>query len=448
LAQGRFVLFDSARGPHPPLSTGQIAVDVDSFRRYFKSDPFVMLLDEAAHRVGWQIGPFRPSEVIARVDKGLVRRRLLGKLRGQIEEFGGIWLRVSPYPFPYQSAFNFRIDYDEYNSRDFQTTRSAISGHEHATSHYVCGANYEKAGHALEYLRGLDVGTHGYRHHVYRTVCENVNNVQRGIEVLRQAKIEPSGFAGPHGRFNRALLAALEECDVTHSSEFGLAYDDLPFFPGNDDVVQIPVHPISLGILLEGVQSTPCHKSSERQPTAADVAIHHFREFARSQHSVGEPAFLYGHPTRRLGRFPQVLEHVFQEAESLTTMWHTTLTNFAAWWRARSLVNLTVTRQAGCLAVTALQKPQEYGLGIEYIRGQHVAALPLQGRTVRFRPDSLGYRKLNTRTESFPPRVDRTERLREHVKRMVDWERVTPIDEIQPINLRNLAKRTLRRLAG
>jgi hypothetical protein len=300
----------------------------------------------------------------------------------------------------------------------------------------------------LDSLRGLDVGSHGYRHHIYRTVDENVRNVRRGIEVLRQARIEPSGFVGPHGRFNRALLAALEECNVTHSSEFGLAYDDLPFFPGNGNLVQIPVHPISLGILIEAGQTAACDQPAEIEAKAADVATQHFREFARLQYRAGEPVFLYGHPTRRLGRCPRVLRHVLDEADRLTTMWKTTLSNFAAWWRARSSVELTVTRQADCLTVTALQRNHEYRVGIEYFRGHHVAVLPIRSGTVRFRPNSLGYQRRNTETAFCPVDVDRSEGFRQRVKRMIDWERVTPINEIQPINWRNMAKRTLRRLAG
>ncbi len=77
-------------------------------------------------------------------------------------------------------------------------------------------------------LRGFDVGSHGYRHHTYHFAKDNLANVRRGIGVLRQAGLEPSGYAAPHGRFNRGLLAGLEELGVTHSSEFALAYDELP----------------------------------------------------------------------------------------------------------------------------------------------------------------------------------------------------------------------------
>ncbi len=71
--------------------------------------------------------------------------------------------------------------------------------------------------------------------------------------MLRSAGIEPSGFVAPHGRFNRTLLIALEMLGVTHSSEFGLAYDELPFAVGSGAVLQIPIHPVCLEIFLEAV---------------------------------------------------------------------------------------------------------------------------------------------------------------------------------------------------
>ena len=49
------------------------------------------------------------------------------------------------------------------------------------------------------------------------------------------------------------LKAALEKLQVGHSSEFGLAYDDLPFWPRQSSVLQVPVHPVSLGIFLNAV---------------------------------------------------------------------------------------------------------------------------------------------------------------------------------------------------
>jgi len=447
--KGRFLLFDSRAGKREPPAAGQIGVDVDPLRKQFDEDPFRALLDERSDRFAWQIAGLTLTEQIARVDKRAVRRQLLDRLRTTIEESGGIWLRVSAFPFPYRSALSFRIDYDEYDPEDFDATMKAVAGNEQATSHFVNGAAYERAGDALARLRGLDVGSHGYWHHTYRTAKENLRNIGRGIETLRAAEIEPSGFAAPHGRFHRRLLLALETLGVTHSSEFGLAYDELPFFAAGSSVLQVPVHPVSLGLFLEAARRNLGDRSGAPDAAAhaaADRAVDYFDQLAQARYQRGEPVFLYGHPTGRLGRYPQVLRRLFDTASRFGALWKTNLTEFSTWWRARAEVRLTVTRHERQYLV-ALDRPAPgYRVGVEYCRGGHVALMPLEGRAVRFSSSALAYESRQARPIVHPVRIDQPQGIRGRVRQLVDWERVTPIEEIGTGDWRNLAKRALRRL--
>ena len=289
----------STRGPTTAFTSGR-----DKWRLTFGrlhrpgvNDPFRALVDERAALHQWQVGGLSIIEEIAAVDKRAVRRSVLDALRVWIEEQGGVWIRLAAFPFPYRSAFNFRLDYDHYDPDDFSSTLDTIAGSESGTSHFVNGAAFASSGDALTRLRGLDVGSHGFWHHTYRTVEENLRNVGRGIETLRSARIEPSGFVAPHGQFNRTLLIALETLGVTHSSEFGLAYDELPFTVGSGAVLQIPIHPICLELFLEAVAA-----SNPARDDAVRWAIDYYRELIRLRYQAGEPVFLYGHPTGRRGR--------------------------------------------------------------------------------------------------------------------------------------------------
>ncbi|MBN2296587.1 MAG: hypothetical protein JXM70_29435, partial [Pirellulales bacterium] len=205
-AEGRFLLYDSRRGPCPPLIAGQKSIDVDQFRRPPSTDgsppgidPFEALVEVKPARVQWKIAGLTVEEEAARFDKRAIRRELMGRLRRVVEKLGGVWLRLSAFPFPYRSAFNFRVDYDEFAADDFNATLDAINGHEDATSHFINASNYVRAGNAWQRFRGLDVGSHGYWHHTYRTEEENLRNIRRGIETIESHGIATSGFTAPHG---------------------------------------------------------------------------------------------------------------------------------------------------------------------------------------------------------------------------------------------------------
>jgi len=444
--QGRVVLFDSRARGRPGVEAGQVAVDVHRLRELFRHDPFVALGDEGSTRAAWALGPYRPTEEVARVDKRWVRWRLLAHLRSMVEDAGGIWIRLSSCPWPYQSALNFRIDYDEYHPSDFRAVQDAMAGYEEATSHFVCGASYESARGALARLRGLDVGSHGYHHHTYRTVEENVTNIARGIDVLVRAGLQPSGFAAPHGRFHRNLLKAAETLGIEHSSEFGLAYDEVPFRPAAGGVLEVPVHPVCLGIVQEAARAGKNGSPTDTPAAPARAWVEHVRGFADAQHRLGEPIFLYGHPTGRLGRYPQALAAVLHDTSNLPAVWKTTLAEFARWWRFRIQVRLTVWLEHGSYVVKVERPPGPYRLAIRYYRGQRMAVVPLEAEAVRFSPNALSYVCQPAELPQRPVPLGRPGGLRHQLQRILDWETVTPFDEIPVNSWRNLAKRTLRLL--
>jgi len=445
---GRFVLFDSRQKERESAAHGQTWIDVATLGDAMTRQSLAALADCRCCRHEWRIGEWTVSEEMARTDRRAVRRSVLEELRDAVEDAGGIWLCVSAYPFPYRSAMNFRIDHDEFDADDFASTLRAIRGHEDCTSHFVNGAGHESAGVIWERLRGLDVGSHGYWHHTYRTVEENVRNIRRGIEVIRRAGIEPRGFVAPHGRFSAALQAALVELEISHSGEFGLAYDELPFCLAPGSPLQIPVHPVCLGLFLEAAQrcsgGSPAQLEAARHAAAA-AAADYFERLVHARYQAGEPVFLYGHPTGRLGRYPGVLSRALQAADSLPALWKTTQSRWAAWWQARRQLRLKVTEDRGQFVVTADDRPAHWAFAIEYWRGPHVALMPLNQPVVRFLPAALAYERRPREQLSRPAPVARVEGLKAHLRRAIDWERVTPLAEIGASGWRNHLKRTLRK---
>lgn len=443
-AGGKFVLFDSTISTGAHAVPGQTPIDVNSLRSAWQDDPFESLDDERTLRRAWQFGPLAPCETVARVDKRCVRERLLADLRKRVEAVGGIWLRIGAFPYPYRSAFNFRIDHDDFVPDDFAATLAATSGHEGAVSHYVCASTHAPHRESLARLAGCHVGSHGYWHHTYHDAAENLQNIGRGIEALQAAGLEPVGFAAPHGRFNRGLLEALTSLGVSHSSEFGLSYDDLPFFPHGSGVLQLPVHPICLGVFLEAARD-----SAAPQITPADAAqltLSHFRRMIDEKREAGEPIFLYGHPDGRLGRFPHVLRATLDAAARHADVWCASLAEFADWWRARARVAVEISREAGLLHARVRQASAKRRFALEFCRDDQIATLAIDGDTLRFSPDAPITETRRATTRIYPGPFDQTETLRVTLRRYLDWERVTPIEEISVQTWRGWAKRTLRRI--
>lgn len=454
LCEGRFVLSDSRRGLSRP-DRGQTLIDVAPLCRGLAPEPLSAVVDQHARPHQWEFGGHRIQEEIACVDKRTVRETFLGRLRDRLHEAGGLWLRLAAFPFPYRSALNLRIDHDQHVEENFRSTLELLEGHQSAATHFVNGAAYEAFPGALARLQGMDVGSHGYRHHTYRTEDENLYNIARGISVLRKAGIDPSGFAAPHGRFNAGLLAALEKLAVGHSSEFGLAYDDLPFFPEGKGVLQIPVHPVCPEIFLESLARAlhaPGGDAARLEPlparTAIELAVHYFHKTAQEKYQAGEPLFFYGHPAGRLDRVCQVFAALFRSTAGMDRLWHTTLTEFAAWWRARGAVRLTLKPAGEQLRVEVDQLPRGYRLGLELCCAAGVALLPLETPTLEFSPTAVDYQPRPPRSGTPPLRVDPPHGLRGQVKRWLDWELETPPAEIPALGVRHWTKWALRRWRG
>jgi len=356
-------------------------------------------------------------------------------------------MTLAAFPFPYRSALNFRIDYDRYHPDDFHSTLAAIGDHAGATSHYVNGAAYEPHGDALRRLEGLDVGSHGYRHCVYRTEAENHENIGRGLDVLLRNGLTPSGFTAPGGEYNPALGAALERLAIGHSSEIGLAYDDWPFWPAASSVLQVPAHPVSLGLFLANVRGEGVRRAAAAQQ-AVRAATDYFRQIARARYHAGDPVFFHGHPTGRLGHYSQVLRAVFDTADSFAAVWPTTLTRFAAWWHARANVRLRVEGAGEQFTVLADGLTRRWPVAVEYWRGPRVARIPLAGPATKFSPGAIAYENRSRRPTVRPVRLDAPDGLRHHLRRFFEREQATPTEDTKPHHWRHWAARALRRFSG
>ncbi len=437
---GRFVLFDSARAPAPPLSARQEAIDLHQVLTPTLRRRLEALRHERSYRAAWRTGPLTVVEEVGECNRRLVRAEVIERLRIAVQSRGGVWLNVAMAPAGYRTFFSLRLDHDAFVPGDFAATLDALGGYEHATGHFLAGAAHQGRQHELRRLHGLDVGSHGYWHHTYPNAVDNLNNVSRGISALAELGFSPTGFTAPGGRFNRGLLASLAELGVTHSSEFGLAHDDWPFFPSGGDVLQIPVHPICLGIGLEAAR-----RQRVRAETAADAIAAHLRDAAIAKHAAGEPLLFYGHPDGRLGRYPHVVRRLLTTVSQLEGVWFASFSQIDRWWRARSKVRLRAWFDQGQLWLQTAPPAPTWPMAVEIWQGDRLARHVLNTDCQSIDVDLLAY-EVRGPLPTWSPTKAPAPSLKARCLRAIDWERETPLADIRASGWQGQVKRLLRRI--
>jgi hypothetical protein len=255
------------------------------------------------------------------------------------------------------------------------------------------------------------------------------NALIQGVELLKNAGIQPLGCTMPTECPRRELLLALEKMNFQYGSQSSLAYDDLPFFLEGNHFLQVPTHPVSLAGFLNAAATHGSNRTTAVQQ-AVLAAVNHFRQTARGKYYAGEPIFFVDRSNGSLGRYPQLLQSVFDTINSFGAIWKTTLGEFADWWRARAAVRLQVEEQEdGCFLVTSDGHPKEYHVGIEYWRGKHVARMQLKEHPLRFSPTALAYEKRTMQARVQPTRIDPPEGLYGLLRR---WFGGKPLDSMVP----------------
>lgn len=443
LQAGRFIIHDGRGGSNKTLRglllPDHVPIDVDQFRRHEAVDPFKALIDNRGAAAIWDVEDNGLTERVARRPKAWVRRKLIDALREIVAEAGGTWMRLSPFPHPYRSAFNLRIDLDEPSPDDYRRFARARAPLADCCTHFVSTDAYGDRPSILADLRRLDTQSHGHFHFVYRNPALNRRNIFRADSILREAGIHPIGFAAPHGRWNVGLDDALEEAGYLYSSDFQIGYDDLPFFPWKGDrfskVLQVPIHPVCEGLFLEaGIRD---------QETIAE----YFQTVIEHKLNAREPALIYGHPERRLARMPRVLAHLARLIDGESLVWRTTLTDWAGWWCWRQDRRwMVVPKEDNRFEVQFDEWDPEYPLGLEIFRGRFHCAIPVTGPRMLLRLDDFAYeRQVDPIDLPAPPRSDpRRPTLKDTIRKAIDWETVTPIEELAGSSLPDRLKLGLR----
>ncbi|SIO59817.1 hypothetical protein SAMN05444166_6178 [Singulisphaera sp. GP187] len=440
--RGRFVLYDGRRisgaRVRATLTPDHVALDIDLLRQEDRRDPFQALVDTRAAHQSWQVTGLTLTERAGRIAKAGIRRRIVQRLRHAVGQAGGLWVRLGAFPFPFRSAFNFRVDLDESVPDDYARFARARRPLEDCTTHFVSTRAYGEHPAVLSDLLRYDSQSHGHHHVIYRDPDANRRNLRRAHRTLADCGMPPVGFAAPHGRWNAGLDEVLEELGYLYSSDFQLGFDDLPFFPWLGDrfstVLQVPIHPVCEGLFIEAGADN------------GRAVAQYLARVVRSKINACEPAFVYGHPERRLARFPEVLAELAALIANEPYVWRTTLTGFAQWWRWRAERRWSVLpKPEGRFEIQFDDWSAEFPLAIEIVRGHHVATVPVTGPRMVVHLADLAYERREVRADlPAPTLARRTPSFKTAVRTALDWETVTPLADLPSSTLTDRVKKGLR----
>ncbi len=324
-------------------------------------EPGALLNDDRPATKNFYFKPERlPSERVSLVAKGELRH-LVHRALKYLHHIRGIpYVHLWYFPTGVRNVFAFRVDSDGASREEIDTLYHIGRDHDVSMSWFVDVKAHEHWLDHFRYFVDQEIGLHCYEHQTYPTYDANLKNINKGLQGMRRAGLEPSGFTAPYGIWNPALAKAVDYAGFDYSSEFSFAYDTLPIVPATNEyrylTPQIPVHPICIGSLAKvGYSETRMFE--------------YFTTVIHSKISRDEPLFFYHHPSHRHWNVVRWLFNLRPQGMEAIT-----LGDYARWWRRRVRFDMVVEYEGDCISVQSLTPdvPDDVYLRIVNTRGEEV----------------------------------------------------------------------------
>ena len=246
-----------------------------------------------------------PSEMVANVTKSKIRKTLFLCLK-YLYDFKKLPIVRSNYnPANYNSIFCFRIDSDFSSKKNAKKINALCEKYSIPATWFIETSSKKIIQNVYKNFNTSEFAFHNDRHIIFNNLYDNNKNIETGLNKLKNLNINNlNGFAAPFGDWNVTLNEALED-KFSYSSEFTYDYDNFPSYPiinGNfSKVLQIPVHPISIGRL-------------NRSHYSKYEMVDYYLNIIKKKYLQNEPILIYYHPNNK---FFSVIETVFKEIKLL-----------------------------------------------------------------------------------------------------------------------------------
>lgn len=331
-----------------------------------------------------------PFETVAAVDRGAVRRLVANGLRVMAWARGEPYVHLGYCPPGLTSGFGVRVDIDSATSQAIENAVGLARSRGMRFTWFVSTGASLNLESLVRVLRGQDIQLHCHLHRVFPDEARNRENLERAREILRRVGVNAHAAAAPYGDWTSHLGRVYVQMQLSYSSEFSFAYDDLPGRPFLSEreraVLQVPVHPISMGRLV-WARLTPAQM------------VAYFKRVIDMQAARLEPCFLYDHPDKLI-QLSDVAAEVLDYGLS-TCGGELNMTDYATWWLRRD--NLRVSAIADREVVT-IESPvmieEDMTLTVEW---------PDRYATIVLRPGRFRHRTLDYKSRLKLPAVPRQE---------------------------------------
>ncbi len=285
----------------------------------------VSLLDYSIKRRSFysEFGQRLPTERVSRISKGGIRNLILSGLKYLFQVRNLPFLHLWYFPQGNRTQFSFRVDTDFSSQKQVEELYKMCRKHNLSATWFV---ETKSQADWIRYYREMEnqeIGYHCYRHRLFPDAEKTREDFQQGMSLMEKEKIRPEGYAAPYGEWYPGLARLVQEYNFKYSSEFGLAYDDFPYYPyvgdSSSSVLQIPIHPISTGSL-------------RRARHSKEDMIDYYSKMIRIKQAVYEPIIFYHHPVHGYFDVFDTVFHIIRE-QNIPVV---SLGDFSKWWEKRT----------------------------------------------------------------------------------------------------------------
>lgn len=292
--------------------------------------------------------------------------------------------------------FSLRIDADEYSKESFAPYCGLFEKYKNAITIFFNINSFKDAPDEIEKCKSmnLDVQSHGFYHYTYNDYKSNRYNINKAKEFFKGLGLDTKGFAAPMGKWNWQLMQALEDEGYEYSSDFAYDYLGLPNYPSYasrvSKVLEIPIFPVCPELFFE-----------QSRYRLNDI-LNYYKAAIDFMISCRIPIIIYAHTSLEHSKTPELLDIILEYAISIKRLKPVNMTKINDCYRKYD-------GSGDADGIIKLKTPQ---------------------------PDYMG-KKID---------VSMSDKIKDYIKNIIDFERITPERELQCANAKKILKVLTRKI--